>query len=138
MSFLFESLRYMMDKDSLLIKLEAIVNWQPMMENEVPKFLQMDKGYASELNRQFLKENKIGNGIMDKAKRNTKLILKQTKRNKRISKTRYIVERTNAITKNIFGFSRSKYIGIAKVKTQALLVAIAHNLLKAANKISLS
>lgn len=98
----------------------------------------MDKGYASESNRQFLKENKIGNGIMDKAKRNIKLTLKQTKRNKRRSKTRYIVERINAITKNIFGSSRSKYIGIAKkVKTQALLVAIAHNLLKAANKISL-
>ena len=81
----------------------------------------------------FLKINKIGNGIMDKAKRNTKLTFKQLYRNKRISKTRYIVERTNATTKNIFGFTRSKYIGIAKVKTQALLVAIAHNLLKAAN-----
>jgi IS5 family transposase len=87
MSFLFESLRYMMDKDSLLIKLEAIVNWQPIIENEVPKFLQTDKGCASGSNRQFLKENKIGNGIMDKAKRNTKLTLKQTKRNKHISKT---------------------------------------------------
>lgn len=55
-----------------------------------------------------------------------------------MSKTRYIVERTNAITKNKFGFSKSKYIGIAKVKTHALLVAIAHNLLKAANKVRLT
>ena len=56
---------------------------------------------------------------MDKAKRNTKLTFKQLYRNKRISKTRYIIKRTNATTKNIFGFTRSKYIGTAKVKTQA-------------------
>ncbi len=111
---------------------------QPVIEEATPKYLQTDKGYSSEANREFLKINNIGNGIMDKAKRKTKLTFKQLYRNKRISKTRYIVERTNATTKNIFGFTRSKYIGIAKVKTQALLVAIAHNLLKAANKISLT
>lgn len=109
---------------------------QTVIEEAPPKFLQTDKGYSSEANREFLKANNIGNGIMDKAKRNTKLTYKQLKRNKRISKTRYIVERINAITKNIFGFTKSKYIGIAKVKTQALLVAIAHDLLKVANKIS--
>ena len=121
---------------SEMTSLEQVL--QPVIEEAAPKFLQTDKGYSSEANREFLKTNNIGNGIMDKAKRNTKLTFKQLYRNKRISKTRYIVERTNATTKNIFGFTRSKYIGIAKVKTQALLVAIAHNLLKAANKISLT
>lgn len=33
MSFLVESLRYMMDKESLLLKVEAIVDWQPIVEN---------------------------------------------------------------------------------------------------------
>ena len=121
---------------SEMTSLEQVL--QPVIEEAAPKFLQTDKGYSSEANREFLKINNIGNGIMDKAKRNTKLTFKQLYRNKRISKTRYIVERTNATTKNIFGFTRSKYIGIAKVKTQALLVAIAHNLLKAGNKISLT
>ncbi len=59
-------------------------------------------------------------------------------RNKQISKTRYIVERTNATIKNIFKFTKAKYIGLVKVQAQSLLVAIAHNLLKAANKISVS
>lgn len=121
---------------SEMTSLEQVM--QPVIEEATPKFLQTDKGYSSEANREYLKTNNIGNGIMDKAKRNTKLTFKQLYRNKRISKTRYIVERTNATTKNIFGFTRSKYIGIAKVKAQALLVAIAHNLLKAANKINLT
>ncbi len=102
------------------------------------KVLYADKGYASADNVAWLKENGIGNAIMDKAYRNRALTRKQIERNKRISKTRYIVERTNATTKNIFKFDRAKYIGLAKVKSQALLVAIAHNLLKAANKINVS
>ena len=74
---------------------------------------------------------------MKKATRGKLLDKKQIHRNKRISKTRYIVERTNATTASRFHFKRTKYIGLAKVKTQALLVATAHNLLKAANKIKL-
>ncbi len=33
MSFLVESLRYMMDKESILIKIETIVDWQPIADN---------------------------------------------------------------------------------------------------------
>lgn len=99
------------------------------------KVLYADKGYASSENVQLLKQKNIGNGIMDKAARNKPLSSKQKYRNKRISKTRYIVERTNATVKTRFRFQRAKYIGLAKVKGQTLLVAIAHNLLKAANKI---
>ena len=33
MSFLVESLRYMMDKESLLLKVEALVDWQPIADN---------------------------------------------------------------------------------------------------------
>ena len=102
------------------------------------KVLYTDKGYASSANIKWLEENKIGNGIMDKAARNRALTHKQINRNKRISRTRYIVERTNATAKNIFKFGKTKYIGLARVKAQALLVAIAHNLLKAANKINVS
>lgn len=59
-------------------------------------------------------------------------------RNKRISKSRYIVERTNATVKNIFRFGKAKYVGISRVTGQAILVAVAHNLLKAANKIDIN
>lgn len=133
----YEHLEVTPANQSEMTSLEQVM--QPLLKDKAtPKFLQTDKGYASEANREFLRANKIGDGIMDKARRNHPLTCRESRRNKRISKTRYIVERTNAVTKNIFGFTRAKYIGIAKVKTQALLVAIAHNLLKAANKIKLS
>ena len=115
-----------------------VSNMQAVLVNanlEDIKVLYTDKGYTSTDNSLWLQANKIGDGIMDKAYRNRPLTYKQKQRNKRISKSRYIVERTNATVKNIFKFSKSKYIGLDKVKNQALLVAVAHNLLKAANKI---
>lgn len=99
------------------------------------KVLYTDKGYTSADNSKWLQTNGIGDGIMDKAYRNRPLTYKQKQRNKRISSSRYIVERTNATIKNIFKFTRARYVGLDKVKNQALLVAVAHNLLKAANKI---
>lgn len=102
------------------------------------KVLYTDKGYASASNVEWLESNRIGNGIMDKAKRNTLLTKKQMYRNKRISKTRYIVERTNATVKNIFKFGKTRYVGLKRVTGQAILVAVAHNLLKAANKIDIN
>ena len=105
--------------------------------NEEIKVLFADKGYDSQANIELLNTKGIGNGIMKKATRGKSLDKKQIYRNKRISKTRYIVERTNATTASRFHFKKAKYVGLAKVKTQALLVATAHNLLKAANKIKL-
>lgn len=101
------------------------------------KVLFTDKGYASKNNTELLRAKNIGNGIMDKACRNNPLTKKQINRNKRISKIRYIVERTNATTTTRFNFRRTKYIGLIKANGQSLLVAIAHNLLKAVNKIKL-
>lgn len=101
------------------------------------KVLFTDKGYDSQANIHLLKSKGIGNGIMKKATRGKALDKKQLHRNKRISKTRYIVERTNATTSCRFHFKKAKYIGLARVTAQALLVATAHNLLKAANKINL-
>jgi IS5 family transposase len=101
------------------------------------KVLFTDKGYASKHNIEILAAKNIGNGIMDKATRNNPLSKKQLNRNKRIGKIRYIVERTNATTTTRFNFRKSKYLGLLKTKSQSLLVAIAHNLLKAANKIEL-
>lgn len=61
---------------------------------------------------------------------------KQKHQNKRIGGSRYIVERTNATLNNMFKFTQAKYVDLDKVKNQALLVAVAHNLLKEANKIN--
>ena len=52
---------------------------------------------------------------------------KQININKRIGKTSYIVERTNATIITRFNFRKSKYLGLIKIKSQSLLVTIAHN-----------
>ncbi len=111
---------------------------QPVLEQH-PKVVYADKGYASAKNREILAQYNVKDGIMEKAVKNSPLSQKQKEKNKQISQIRYIVERTNATTKNpnIFGFCRAKYLGIIKVKAQATLVAISHNLLKACNKIQL-
>lgn len=115
-----------------------VSNMQIVLANseiESTEVLYADKGYTSNENSEWLKANGIGDGIMNKAYRNRPLTYKQKHRNKRISSSRYIVERTNATVKNIFKFTRARYVGLNKVRTQAILVAVAHNLLKAANKI---
>ena len=115
--------------------LDAVLS---MIDNhEDIKVLFADKGYDSQANIDLLKSKGIGNGIMKKATRGKVLDKEQLHRNNRISKTRYIVERTNATTSGRFNFKKAKYIGLARVTAQAVLVATAHNLLKAANKIKL-
>ncbi|MCL5713994.1 transposase, partial [Neisseria meningitidis] len=49
-----------------------------------------DKGYDSKENRQHLKEHQLQDGIMRKACRNRPLTEVQTKRNRYLSKTRYV------------------------------------------------
>ncbi|CWP42996.1 IS1106 transposase (fragment) [Neisseria meningitidis] len=51
-----------------------------------------DKGYDSAENRQHLEEHQLQDGIMRKACRNRPLSETQTKRNRYLSKTRYVVE----------------------------------------------
>ena len=53
-----------------------------------------DKGYDSEENRQHLEEQRLQDGIMRKAHRNRPLTEAQTKRNRYLSKTRYVVEQS--------------------------------------------
>ncbi len=51
-----------------------------------------DKGYAGKPNRTFLAMNKFKDGIMRKDTKTAKLTEHEIKRNKKISKVRYIVE----------------------------------------------
>ena len=96
-----------------------------------PKFLRAKRSY----NRNHLKNRGLKNGIMDKAKKGTPLTDAQLQRNKKLSKTRYVVERTFGTIHRIFGGKRSSYFGLKKCEGQFLLKAICANLLKAANKL---
>jgi IS5 family transposase len=87
-----------------------------------------DKGYSSESNRNYLKKNKLKDGIMYKAVRNKPLTSHQIKFNKIVSQTRFKVERTFGGISKWFKTGIARYVGKAKTHTQHLMEAIAYNL----------
>ncbi len=95
-----------------------------------------DKGYDSEENRQHLEEHQLLDGIMRKAHRNRPLAETQTKRNRYLSKTRYVVEQSFGTLHRKFRYARAAYFGLIKVSAQSHLKAMCLNLLKAANRLS--
>ena len=95
-----------------------------------------DKGYDSAENRQHLEEHRLLDGIMRKAHRNRPLTEAQTKRNRYLSKTRYVVEQSFGTLHRKFRYARAAYFGLCKVSAQSHLKAMCLNLLKAANRLS--
>ncbi|HEZ0799425.1 TPA: IS5 family transposase, partial [Neisseria meningitidis] len=95
-----------------------------------------DKGYDSAENRQHLEERQLLDGIMRKAHRNRPLTEVQTKRNRYLSKTRYVVEQSFGTLHRKFRYARAAYFGLLKVSAQSHLKAMCLNLLKAANRLS--
>jgi len=105
------------------------------LPEEKPERVYADKGYASKDNRKMLKANGIKDGILEKAVRGKKLSYWQKKKNKLISRKRYIVEQAFGTLKRGFKFTRAAYITKAKVESQLMLKATCYNLLKAINKV---
>ena len=95
-----------------------------------------DKGYDSKENRQHLKKHQLLDGIMRKAHRNRPLSEAQTKRNRYLSKTHYVVEQSFGTLHRKFRYARAAYFGLIKVSAQSHLKAMCLNLLKAANRLS--
>jgi transposase, IS5 family len=96
-----------------------------------------DKAYASKANRAAIK-GRHRDGIMRKAARGRPLRASEKRFNKLISKRRFRVEQVFGTAKRLFGLDRARYFGRAKTHAQMAMTAIAMNLLKAANKITLT
>ena len=90
-----------------------------------------DKGYTSANNRKLLKQHKCKDGIMNRAYRNKPLTDRERKRNKLISKRRYIVERVFGTLKQHYDMARASYLGTLKVQGELLLSSLAYNLKRA-------
>ena len=60
----------------------------------------------------------------------------QTKRNRYLSKTRYVVEQSFGTLHRKFRYARAAYFGLIKVSAQSHLKAMCLNLLKAANRLN--
>ena len=90
--------------------------------------LKADKGYQSAKNEELLRNKKLKNHILKKAKKNKPLTHWEKKFNKLVGKTRFKVERTFGGIKRWFSGGTAKYRGIEKMHTQNLLEAIGYNL----------
>ena len=75
---------------------------------------------------------------MRKAVRGRPLRQSEKRFNKLISKRRFRVEQCFGTMKRLFGLHRARYFGRAKTHAQVVMAAIGQNLLKAANKITLT
>ena len=73
---------------------------------------------------------------MRKAHRKHPLSEAQTKRNRYLSKTRYVVEQSFGALHRKFRYVRAAYFGLIKVSAQSHLKAMCLNLFKAANRLS--
>lgn len=87
-----------------------------------------DKGYASEDNDKILADKKLKNRILHKAKKNKPLSAIEKAINKKISQTRYKIERYYGSVKRWFKSDTARYVGKAKTHAQHLLQGICHNL----------
>lgn len=87
-----------------------------------------DKAYSSQKHRDALKSRGIKNGIQDKAAKNNPLKRRQLKRNRLITKARYVVERTFGSQVRWFNAKTLRYLGLAKAHAWHILLAMAYNL----------
>lgn len=105
--------------------LEDILNTTELPEGIAIK---ADKGYQSKKNAELLKDRKLKNHIMKKAKRNSPLTPWEKRFNKQIGKTRFKVERSFGSISRWFDGGTARYRGLEKMHTQNLMEAICYNL----------
>jgi IS5 family transposase len=111
--------------ESDIKNLESVLN-TVKLKPRTPVFA--DKGYASEENDKIVAGKKLKNRIMYKAVRNKPLTELEKQINKKISQTRYKIERSFGSIKRWFRVSEARYVGKAKTHSQHLLQAICYNL----------
>lgn len=90
-----------------------------------------DKGYASQANRDWLKEQGIVDGIMIKATKGHALDEIDRQFNRLVSRIRYKVEQCFGTLKRRFGFARARYRTLDRVTSEFYWKAMCFNLLKA-------
>jgi len=87
-----------------------------------------DKAYDSKDRRERLRLGRIKNGIMRRGHPNRPLTPAEIRRNRRLARHRGAIEPLFSLFKNVYGFARARYRGIARNACAFTLAAIAMNL----------
>ncbi len=124
-----------MDKDSRIIR-RLIVTPANVNESEPAdrlicgdeEIVYADKAYDSKERRQSLTLRGIKNGIMRRGHPSQPLNPREIGRNKELAKHRAPIEPLISLFKNVYGFSRARYRGLARNACALMLAAMAMNL----------
>lgn len=87
-----------------------------------------DKGYSSDQRKREYKARGIYYGILERARINQPLTMKQKKKNIRISRIRSRIERIFAVIKKHYGFSQVRYFGLRNNASHLWYVLTAYNI----------
>jgi IS5 family transposase len=96
-----------------------------------------DKGYACNGNDEILKKRRLNNLIMFKGARGHPLTEEKKECNRLAGQIRFRIEQTFGTLKRMYRFSRMRYLGLKKCLMEFQLKAMAFNLKKAVNLITI-
>jgi IS5 family transposase len=107
---------------------ETIVADELIIANKDGGAIYADKAYDTHHRRRLLADLGLPDGIMHRPNKHHPLTLRQRQRNTALSKIRSRVETVFAVLKRIYGFRRTRYLGLIRNQLQLTLLAICFNL----------
>jgi len=125
------------DRDTILIRTakltpaniaETVVADELILANRDSGAIYADKAYDTHARRALLARLGMEDGIMHRPNKHHALTQEQTQRNAALSKIRCRVETVFAVLKRIYGYRRTRYVGLLRNQLQLTLLAICFNL----------
>ena len=107
---------------------ETVVADELILANRDSGTIYADKAYDTHARRALLARLGIKDGIMHRPNKHHPLTEAQTQRNAALSKIRCRVETVFAVLKQIYGYRRTRYVGLLANQLQLTLLAICFNL----------
>jgi IS5 family transposase len=125
------------DRDTILIRTakltpanvaETVVADELILANRDSEAVYADKAYDTHARRELLARLGIADGILHRPNKHHPLTEQQTRRNAALSKVRCRVETVFAVLKRVYGYRRTRYVGLLRNQLQLTLLAICFNL----------
>lgn len=125
------------DEGSLLVRTakltpanvaETVVADELIIANSDGGTIYADKAYDTHARRDLLTRLGLKDGIMHRPNKHHPLTAPQRRRNAALSKVRCSVETVFAVLKRVYGFRRTRYVGLVRNQLQLTLLAICFNL----------
>jgi len=125
------------DEGSLLVRTakltpanvaETVVADELILANRDGRAVYADKAYDTHARRRLLNSLGMTDGILHRPNKHHPLTPEQIKHNTALSKIRCRVETVFAVIKRVYGYRRTRYVGLIRNQLQLTLLAICFNL----------